>query len=284
MGQPNIVAAGVIIASKGQVLLVHRPKYDDWSFPKGKLDRGEHIPACAVREVREETGLDVRLGVPLRSQSYPVGGRSKTVHYWSGRVVGNPDVSGYMPNREVDQVQWVPVDQALDLLSYPHDRETLAEAVAAPAKTRLVVVLRHAQARARSHWRTEDRLRPLLKVGQSQAERTAPLLAAYDVRHLVSSSSNRCVATLDPYAEATGRLIETRDGLSEEDATPELVLATVDALIADHQRAALCTHRPVLPGVFFTLGLADPELEPGQMLVIHHDNGQVVATELHPFR
>lgn len=281
MAQPGVVAAGVIVVSKGEVLLAHRPNYDDWSFPKGKLERGEHITACAVREVREETSLDVRLGVPLGAQSYPVDGRSKTVRYWTGRVVGDPDVSGYQPNREVDEVRWVPVGQAPDLLSYPHDRETLTEGVAAPVKTRLVVVVRHAKARARSHWRTDDRFRPLLKVGEAQAERLAPLLAAYDVRHLVSSSSTRCLGTLMPYADATGRPIETLDGLSEEDATPESVLETVDGLIADHKRTVLCTHRPVLPDVFFTLGLADPELEPGQMLVIHHDHGLVVATELH---
>src|SRR3546814_634854 len=69
---PVITAAGVIVRSKDQVLVVHRPKYDDWSFPKGKLDRGEHITACAVREVREETGLDVRLGLPLVDQHYRV--------------------------------------------------------------------------------------------------------------------------------------------------------------------------------------------------------------------
>ncbi|NYG59717.1 8-oxo-dGTP diphosphatase [Nocardioides daedukensis] len=286
---PVITAAGVVVRSKDQVLLVHRPKYDDWSFPKGKLDRGEHITACAVREVREETGLDVRLGLPLADQHYrvrPVDKRSvklanKVVHYWAGRVVGDRDVSGYRPNAEIDEVRWVPLDEAATLLTHSRDRATLAEAAALPNRTRTLIVLRHAKARSREHWHPDDRLRPLLKLGEGQAERLAHVLAAYDITRLVSSSSTRCVQTLTPYAEACGRPVSTLDGLSEEDATPESVLISVDTLLASKKRAVLCTHRPVLPDVFSTLGLADPQLEPGQMLVVHHRRGEVLETETH---
>ena len=99
-----IVSAGAVVLRKAsgsngkgelEVLLVHRPKYDDWSFPKGKLDRGETTAAAAVREVEEETGLRVRLGVPLSRQSYPNGARTKVVDYWTGRVTGDHDVSTY---------------------------------------------------------------------------------------------------------------------------------------------------------------------------------------------
>src|SRR5690242_5455623 len=125
-----IVAAGAVVVRKGpEVLLVHRPKYDDWSFPKGKLDPGEHETTAAVREVAEETGLDVRLGVPLTTQSYDVRNgtvRPKVVHYWAARVVGGDDVSTYRPNAEIDAVAWVPLDQAAKKLSYKRDRETLA--------------------------------------------------------------------------------------------------------------------------------------------------------------
>ncbi|HEY9563443.1 MAG TPA: NUDIX hydrolase [Nocardioides sp.] len=286
---PVITAAGVIVRSKDQVLVVHRPKYDDWSFPKGKLDRGEHITACAVREVREETGLDVRLGLPLVDQHYRVRPvvksgvtvSDKVVHYWTGRVVGDRDVSGYRPNAEIDQVRWVPLDEAATLLTHSRDRATLAEAAAVPDRTRILIVLRHAKARSREHWHDDDRLRPLLKLGEGQAERLARVLAAYDITRLVSSSSTRCVQTLTPYAALCGRPVTTLDGLSEEDATPESVLASVDTLIASKKRAVLCTHRPVLPDVFFTLGLADPQLEPGQMLVVHHRRGAVLRTETH---
>src|SRR3954449_3075046 len=98
----EILSAGAVVSRKGpDVLLVHRPKYDDWSFPKGKLDPGEHQTSAAVREVAEETGLDIRLGPPLTSQHYEVGnGRrvTKRVYYWAGRVVSGDDVSTYQPN------------------------------------------------------------------------------------------------------------------------------------------------------------------------------------------
>ena len=83
----DVRAAGAVVTRKGgDVLLVHRPKYDDWSFPKGKLDPGEHATAAAVREVAEETGLDVRLGPALLAQRYRMSnGRIKAVHYWVGR-------------------------------------------------------------------------------------------------------------------------------------------------------------------------------------------------------
>src|SRR6185436_4458753 len=118
-------AAGAVVLRRDRVLLVHRPAYDDWSFPKGKLDRGEPPPAAAVREVEEETGVRVGLGVPLARQSYPNGRSTKVVDYWVGRVLGDPDVSGYVVNDEIDEVDWVPVDKAAKRLSYKRDHATL---------------------------------------------------------------------------------------------------------------------------------------------------------------
>lgn len=281
MPQPDIVSAGAVTLRKGTVLLVHRPKYDDWSFPKGKRDRGEHLTACAVREVREETGLDVRLGRPLTQQHYPVGRRQKVVHYWVARVIDDHDVSSYSPNAEIDAVAWVPVAEAARRLSYAHDRETLAEALAARKRTRTVVVLRHASSRARSRWKGDDRLRPLLATGERQGAALAPVLAAYDVRRLVSSSSVRCRQTLEPYGALSGREIEAFDALSEEAATPAGVLALVSELVDDPEPVVVCTHRPVLPEVFASLGVDPPALEKGEMLVLHLRRGAVVATERH---
>ena len=209
---------------------MHRPKYDDWSFPKGKLDRGEHATAAAVREVEEETGLRVRLGVPLRSQRYPIRVGTKLVHYWVGRAVGDGDVGGYEPNAEIDEVAWFPIDKARRRLSYQFDIDTLDEALAHAQKTRTLVILRHSQARSRKAWRADDRERPLLATGKHQADRLVPVLSAYDVRRLVSSSSTRCVQTLEPYAAATGRKLRTEDQLSEEDASPKAVRAVLASL------------------------------------------------------
>ncbi len=281
----DVLAAGAVVFRPGrEVLLVHRPKYDDWAFPKGKLDRGEAAPVAAVREVGEETGLRIRLGVPLASQRYLTGSRWKTVFYWTGRCVGDDDVSGYRPNHEVDKVLWVPYNDALGLMTYERDRDTLRAARKVRRRTYAVVVLRHSAARSRRTWRADDALRPLLREGRRQAESLVPVLAAYDVTRLVSSTSKRCVETLVPYAEATGLLLETTKRLSEEHLSAKAVTKLVDALVEGDRGAVLCTHGPVLPTVFDALGLEDPGLEKGEMLVAHLRNGEVRGTERHAVR
>jgi 8-oxo-dGTP diphosphatase len=263
------------------VLLVHRPAYDDWSFPKGKLDPGEHAPVAAVREVGEETGLRVRLSVPLSRQSYPNGGRTKVVDYWVGRVVGDADVSGYLVNDEIDDVRWVPVKKARGLLSYSRDRETLAEALATGRSTRALVVLRHGQARQRKAWKKDDRRRPLLVKGRAQARAAVPFLEAYGVSRVVTSSSTRCVDTVQPFCDASGWPPVLLDGLSEEDATAASVLETVDDLVHAGDNAVLCTHRPVLPAVYDSLGIPREPMATGELVVVHHRRGRVRAVEHH---
>jgi 8-oxo-dGTP diphosphatase len=285
MALRDVLAAGAVVYRPGrQVLLVHRPKYDDWSFPKGKLDPGEHQTAAAVREVAEETGLRVRLGPPLSSQRYLASGRMKTVSYWVGRAVDADDVSGYEPNEEIDGVEWAPYDEAMARLTYPHDRDTLRESKKLRRRTAALVVLRHGAARSRKVWQGDDRVRPLLQPGLLQAEHLVAVLAAYDVTRVVSSSSLRCVQTVRPYADATASCLEEQDGLSEEDATRASVGTIVDELLRGDRGAVLCTHRPVLPDVFDALGVADPGLEPGGMLVAHVRRGRIVSTEQHLVR
>ncbi len=123
-----IEAAGGVILDAGKVVLVHRPKYDDWSFPKGKLDKGESYEKAAVREVEEETGLRCELGAFITEIEYPVEGVRKVVRFWcmavrSGRTDLRP------PTEEVDSVRWCPVDDAYSLLSYDVDREILRQVV-----------------------------------------------------------------------------------------------------------------------------------------------------------
>ena len=103
-----------------QVLLVHRPRYDDWTLPKGKLDEGESFEDAALREVEEETGLRCRLTRELPTVSYDVRGRRKEVRYWAMEI---EDETPFVPNDEVDQVRWVEPQEALALLSYDRDRE-----------------------------------------------------------------------------------------------------------------------------------------------------------------
>ena len=281
----DVVAAGAVVARKGpEVLLVHRPKYDDWSFPKGKVDPGEHITTAAVREVAEETGLDVRLGPPLPLQHYKVQNgvtRLKRVHYWAGRVVGGDDVSAYRPNEEIDSVVWVPVDEAARRLTYDRDRETLESFLPYRKKSHPLVVLRHGRATPRKSWTRDDRERPLSSVGLLQAEQVVPILGAYGVRRVLSSSSRRCWSTVGPYADVADVDLQVTRDLSEEGASPRSVARHVHRLLAKAEPAVICTHRPVLPQVYEALGVRDAGLEPGAMLVVHHRNGQVLAVEQH---
>lgn len=279
----DVVAAGVVVFRPGrEVLLVHRPRYDDWSLPKGKLDPGEPAPVAAVREVAEETGVHVRLGPSLSDQRYPTGDRHKRVHYWVGWPVGDHDVSGYLVNEEIDALEWLPHDEAMARLSYDRDRETLLEAKRLRKKTRALVVLRHGKARSRTGWTGRpDRERPLVTLGHDQAQRLVSSLATYDATRVISSSSTRCVQTLQPYADVTGWKLEELDALSEEGATAEAVGAVVDGLLDGSDSAVLCTHRPVLPMVLEALGLPEASLEPAGLLVVHHRKRKVVATEGH---
>ena len=277
----EVRAAGAVVLRRDHVLLVHRPAYDDWSFPKGKLDRGELSAVAAVREVGEETGVRVRLGVPLARQSYPNGRSTKVVDYWVGRIVGDPDVSGYLVNAEIDDVDWVPVDKAEKRLTYERDVATLREAVGVGKKTRALVVLRHGKARSRKAWRKDDRKRPLLVAGGAQARAAVPVLAAYGVTRIVTSSSIRCVDTVTPYADHTGWPVSRLDGLSEEDATATSVFAVVDELLHSDEDAVVCTHRPVLPAVYDAIGIPAEHQAAGELVVVHHRSGRVRALERH---
>ena len=285
MAQTDVVAAGAVVTRKGrhgrEVLLIHRPQYDDWSFPKGKVDPGEHVLGTAVREVEEETGLRVRLGPGLSDQHYRVSGRRKVVHYWVARVDGDDDVGGWLPNGEVDEVVWMPWDKASRRLTYRYDRRTLEEAAEVCRRSKAVIVLRHGSALSRKAWSRDDRWRPLADQGCAEARALVPLLAAYGVQRLVTSSSTRCRQTLEPFAGVSGRTVEERDALSEEGASPSGVTALVDELLLDWRDTVVCTHRPVLPAVLDALGVEVGKLEPAEMVVVHHRKGRVVAVERH---
>jgi len=287
----DIQAAGAVVFRRvgdgpREVLLVHRPKYDDWSFPKGKLERGEHLTATAVREVEEETGLRVRLGRPLRTQRYRVGRRWKQVHYWVARVREGQveDVEEFQRPGEIDRAAWVPIADATRLLTYPHDRATMREALAARKKAYPLVILRHGDARARGSWHGADVDRPLLASGRRQAERLSAILDAYGVMRVVTSTSARCVQTVEPYAHAAGVPIETTAVLSEEKSTPETVAELLQDLVHELPGSGplvVCSHRPVLPSVFAALGLRKLALEKGEMAVAHVRKGKIVSIERH---
>ncbi|MFJ1703637.1 NUDIX hydrolase [Kitasatospora sp. NPDC088346] len=139
VGRSTILAAGAVLwvpgpvakdgrrRKKPRIALVHRPKYDDWSLPKGKLEPGEGWRAAVLREVREETGLDCVLGDELPAQHYRVNGRPKEVRYWAAVPTGG----GFAPNREVDRLEWLAPRKARARLTHPRDRELVDALLAA---------------------------------------------------------------------------------------------------------------------------------------------------------
>lgn len=267
-----------------EVLLIHRPSYDDWTFPKGKADPGELPQATAVREIAEETGLRVRLGAPLPTVEYRVAAGPKVVSYWCARQIGAEDAA-FTPNREVDEIRWVRLKEAARMLSYEHDadlldafrdlRETQSH------RTRTLIVLRHGKAVGRGRWKDDDLERPLAATGKTQAGNLVPLLEAYGVRRVVSSPALRCAQTVEPYAHSISTFLQIDDRLGEETRTAH-VHRSVAALLERKKPAVLCTHRPTLPAVFDAIGTDPIDLAPGHGVVIHHRKGKVIATELIP--
>jgi 8-oxo-dGTP diphosphatase len=207
--------------------------------------------------------------------------RRKRVYYWVGRVVGDDDVSSYQPNNEIDEVVWLPLERVRKQLHYEYDLDTLAEYELVRKKAWPLVILRHGRAKARKSWTKDDRERPLTKAGEFQAQQVVPVLAAYGVSYVLSSSSRRCWSTVAPYVDVAGVDLTDSDDLSEEDATPETVAEQVRDLLARKEGSVVCTHRPVLPWIFEALSLPAPELAPGSVFVVHHRRGQIVATEHH---
>jgi 8-oxo-(d)GTP phosphatase len=205
----EILAAGAVLwrarAGGIETALVHRPRYDDWSFPKGKSLPGEHVLLTAVREVEEETGVRVALGRSLGSQSYLADGQPKRVEYWAARPV-SPE--RFAPNDEVDGLAWVPLAAAREQLSYPRDHAVLDTFTAGPLDTAPVILLRHASAVAKKEWRQaghgDDLARPLSDRGRAQAAALAGLLGCFAPARVISSAAERCLATVAPYAERTG--------------------------------------------------------------------------------
>ena len=296
-----VVAAGALCwrqrSGKLEVLLIHRPRYDDWSWPKGKIDAGETTPECAVREVREEIGITVKLGIPLPTIEYPVASGLKVVHYWAAKadnVTPEPD------GKEVDRFLWCSPEDAMDLLTNPSDREPLVALVGAFAEDDLatwpLIIVRHAKAKPRSSWTRAEGERPLAASGRRQALAVSRLLEAWAPERVVSSPWDRCVQTVMPYIKHSNARLKLVDALTEHNAArrPERASRTVEKLFDRRVPVAVCSHRPVLPLVLDVLRAhmpsrlgkllpaSDPYLAPGEAIICQvncRKSGKVVSVE-----
>ncbi|WP_227985179.1 NUDIX hydrolase [Nocardia spumae] len=249
----NIIAAGAVVwrrpAAGGpvEVALVHRPKYDDWSLPKGKLDPGETAMIAAVREVAEETGLHCRLGRYLGRVTYPVPGhrKLKRVDYWAATPVDGE----FVTNSEVDQLRWHRVDRVMDELSYPMDRRIIRNFRRLPPDTSTLLLVRHAKAGRRERFTGPDDERPLEKAGRAQVQTLTPNLLAFGPTAVHSAPPVRCVHTVAPVAEALGLEIVPEPLLSETGyaAAPQAGVDRLRALVSPDSVPLVCSQGKVIP-------------------------------------
>jgi 8-oxo-dGTP pyrophosphatase MutT (NUDIX family)/phosphohistidine phosphatase SixA len=293
-------AAGVVLLREHrrqqEFLAIHRPKHDDWSLPKGKLDPGEHPVVAAVRECQEETGYLPILGPGLSIQEYLIGGAPKQVMYWTARVRSD---LGFAPNDEVDSIAWTALPLAHAQLSYPADALLVRSALAFPPTSPLII-LRHAQALKRAEFNgKDDQQRPLSARGEREAVVLPPIIDAFGVVAVHSSPARRCLQTVTPLAAFLQRQVIEEAALSEEGftSTPEAAVARALRLLRDPKPAVICTHRPVLPAVMgavreirgsaaFAELTETFSLRPGAMLILHrwfgpHREPVILAVEQH---
>ena len=251
--RPPVLAAGALVwrlkNDKLQVLVVHRPRYDDWSFPKGKAEPGESMVLTAIREVAEETGRQIVLGRYLgKARRRLVSGRKKRTLYWAAQVLpeagpGEGLRAAVKPasKREIDKVRWWKVKKAARKLTHADDKRLLARLVdwyeSGQLQVHSLVLVRHAKAVSRATWGygiNSEITRPLVMGrGQAQARDVAALLSAYGVGELVSSPWRRCVDTLAPYAHGCGLDLRSDEAFTEVSAlmAPELMQASFRGLL-----------------------------------------------------
>ena len=300
MASEELVRAAGVVLLRGapdhrEVLIVHRPRRQDWSLPKGKVDPGEHVLAAAVRECMEESSYLPRLGAPLPTLTYNALGRPKQVQYWVASARSNEP---FVPNDEVDEIQWLPVAQARNRLTYEHDADTV-EAAAALQPTVPLVFLRHAQAVKRADFKgAHDASRPLTSKGKSQAKTLAPVLNAFGIESVHSSDATRCLETVKALAKLLGADIQQELDLSEEgfEQDERKVRKRMKQLSLHSQPTVICSHRPVLPALMDVLigaldvdvdpAVWDTKLSPGSFIVVHRvfhedERPRVVAVERH---
>ena len=295
-GKADIRAAGALLWRPGrdgpEVALVHRQRYDDWSLPKGKALPGEHVLLTAVREVAEETGVRVVLGRRLPSTHYQQhGNQPKTVDYWAAKAADGPQ-PGFVPNDEVDEVDWLAMPAARERLSYPHDHRVLDEFAAGPPDTTPVTLVRHASAGSKGRWRAaghdDDLKRPLDDLGRQQTEELALLLRCYGTARVLSSAAERCVATVQPYADLTRQSVQTDPAFTLGRAGTGEARRRVDQVLGGGRPTVICGHREnlsvILEEACAVLGAKAAESHPlpfGGFWVLHVGWNTLASWEEH---
>lgn len=286
----TITAAGAVVwrpAGDGvELVLVHRPRYDDWSLPKGKLEGTESTRAAAVREVREETGLRVALGRSLGGVRYRAGRDLKKVAYFAARAVGGD----FEPSSEVDQVRWCAPSTAAELLSYAEDRRVLAEFGALPVDLTTLLLVRHAKAGRRDDWDGPDDKRPLSRTGERQVPPVRAMAEWYGVDHVHSAPLVRCVRTVQPVADDLDTKVVEEPALAELEYAGHEQAAKLRLLeiVAEGGVPIVCSQGGVIPDLVSRvadgsgLPLRRVEAKKGSAWALFFAAGQLVAADYLP--
>ena len=276
----RIEAAGGVLwrpaadGSGAEICIVHRPKYDDNSVPKGKLGKGEHILIAAAREVTEETGYTLVIGPPLPEMSYLKDGVPKRVRFWSMRAVSGE----FAPNDEVDRIMWVSPAQALTLLTVGRDPSVVEAFAADTTPTVALVIVRHASAGDPTAWDGDDRDRPLDDVGHQQAAAIAEIFSLYGITHVLSADVLRCIETVKPFADTAAITVDSEPLLSDGGfaQSPAAAVQRLLDMAESGQATALCSQGTVIPSVVTSLCASYgfpppkvPDLRKGESWVVH---------------
>jgi 8-oxo-dGTP diphosphatase len=260
MANDTVYAAGAVlwkvVDKELKILVVHRTQHKDVSIPKGKVDPGETLPETAVREIREETGLDIALGPYLGTVDYalPSNGKRKEVHYWASEVDPTAaERSPFTSNDEIYALEWMTIPVAREKLSYSHD-VGLVEALEKMhslgfAKTFPIIIVRHAKAVPASSWDGPDARRPLLHRGHQQAKAIAGGIASFGPQTIFTSPATRCIQTITPVSTKFGIRVKESGKLSQERWTSDGTNAqkTIARRLAKGKPVVLCSHGPVIP-------------------------------------
>jgi 8-oxo-dGTP pyrophosphatase MutT (NUDIX family) len=279
----DIRAAGAVVwrMQDGvlQVAIVHRPHYDDWSLPKGKLESGESELAAAVREIDEEIGARVAVSRRLTRVHYLVDEAKKSVAYWTMRHVSGD----FATNDEVDALEWLTVTAARERVSYPLDRQVLDDFEQVPVAESVIVLVRHAKAGKRSEWKGKDVLRPLESAGRAQAKKLTEFLQPFGADRVVSATPVRCVQTVTPFADGAGLEVSIDTAFTDEhfDASPASSSAALLALAVPRQVTVVCSQGKAIPGLIEMLAPAVPSsnTRKGAAWVLSFVDGAVVSAD-----
>ena len=285
----TILAAGAVLWRKSEkkkieVLIIHRPKYDDWTFPKGKAEIGEPLIACAYREVLEETNIETAFGPYLGEVEYLTNDGKKKVSFWSAKVVKEKE---FKPNAEVDQLKWVEVTKVKELLTLDTDRKILEQFLRIEPDTKPLVLLRHAKAVTRDEWQGEDDDRPLDSYGQNQAKRLLAMYQVFNLEQIHSSDAVRCYDTVVAIAKGLNIKLEVTGKLSESTfkKDKEKAFDYAKDLMKLNESVLLCSHNPILPKMLNKLTKkSEVDADEGKLLpadgwVIHRIGKEVIQID-----